>query len=416
MFSSQSLVILSLIGGILGRMQVTHVRGDSRRNEAIVWCFVTAKPPMRLTWKSGNHQILSVNVSEILPPMDSDWNLVQGGKLYPQKDFLRKPGKFYGMLKRRKGDYAFALVIPTKASGVQRRGNFVCEVGNSPPVSNKTLALKFPPNLIPEKLLQANNSEIFVLEGMPQEFTCPFDAHPMPDISWRIPKNSRRDLQFENEKQKLKISKVTRDHFGDYECLAKNAYGKSKLRFSLKPGETPKLMDSSKYDRILESFVEYLVAPLNKKITLNCSVSGKPTPQISWYRRDTKRLRFTSSSIRVRSPKARNSTFFSCFASNQFGQVEKMFYVFREGKIPVFRTADVKSNITARSGDDILLDCSTYGIPIPEITWFKNGDALRSQEGILKIADVDASDSGVYKCKGGNRHGFFSRTFFVKIK
>lgn len=367
----QVLVIALSFSSIFAGHQVTHVRGDSRRNEAIIWCYVTAKPPMKLSWKSNNHKILSVSVVVGLLEVDSEWKIVQGGKLHSQKDFVKTPGQYYGMLKRRQNDYAFALVIPTSAPGLRRSGNFICEVGNSPPVSNKTLAIGFSPTLVPERLFQANNSEKYVLESSNHELNCPFEGDPVPKISWITPNNVHKGIEFDESEQRIKISSIKHHHLGSYECVAANIHGKDKIRYSLKLGEVPKLLDTSKYENILESFVEYLVVPQNKKITLNCPVSGKPQPKICWYRRDSKRLKATSQSIRIRAPKNRNSTFFSCFAANQFGHTEKMFYVFKEGQIPVFKNADIKRDVSVMVGDKILLDCSSFGVPVPEVSWFK---------------------------------------------
>ncbi|XP_055687398.1 hemicentin-2-like [Lutzomyia longipalpis] len=411
------LIIVGVVASVaVARHQVTHVRGDNRRNEVIVWCYVTAKPPMKLSWKSGDHKILSVNVKVGQLPMESEWNIVESGKLYPQRDFVRQPGKFYGMLKRRKDDFAFALVIPTAAPGLRKSGNFICEVGNSPPVSNGTLSVGFEPALIRERLLKSNNSENFILEGHPFELNCPFDGDPQPQVSWKIPKSASSGVKYEENGQRLKISAMKRSFSGDYECFVKNIHGKAKMRFSLKLGESPKLLDSSKYDRVLESFVQYLVVPIDKRITLQCPVSGKPEPKICWYRRDSKRLKATSASIKIRAPKNRNSTFFSCMAWNEFGQMEKMFYIFREGKIPIFRRADVKRNISAYVGEEIQLDCSTYGIPVPEIKWFKDERVLMERKDILRIPSVQRSNSGEYKCKGGNQYGVFTRIFHVTVK
>ncbi|XP_059619800.1 hemicentin-1-like [Phlebotomus argentipes] len=412
----RTLILLLSLCLSLAHHQVTHVRGSNRRNEAVIWCFVTARPPMKLSWKMDHHKILSVNVPENLPDMEREWSIVQAGKLYPKKDFVRLPGKFYGMLKKRRNDYAFALVIPTAAPGLRRTGNFVCEVGNSPPVSNKTLSFGHPPTLVPERQLLANNSDNFALPGSAFALNCPFEGDPLPEVSWTTPKGAKNGVLYEEAGQKLRILSVKAYHLGEYQCMSKNSHGEKGMRFFLKSGEPPKLLDISKYDKTLESFVEHLVAPLNKKITLNCPVSGKPQPKICWYRRDSKRLKHTSQSIRIRAPKNRNSTFFSCFATNQFGHTEKMFHIFKEGQIPIFQRSEVNRNVAVRMGQEIILDCATFGAPVPGVSWFKDGQEIAQKKDVLRIFPARMQDSGIYRCKGGNIHGFLSRTFRVFVK
>ncbi|ESO04845.1 hypothetical protein HELRODRAFT_111318 [Helobdella robusta] len=67
-------------------------------------------------------------------------------------------------------------------------------------------------------------------------------------------------------------------------------------------------------------------------------------------------------------------------------------------------------------GSKVLLECEVFGLPVPEITWYKNGVPLTSTEHVTqsKCGDnkclltfdcVTPDDQGEYMCKAHNQHG-----------
>jgi hypothetical protein len=67
-------------------------------------------------------------------------------------------------------------------------------------------------------------------------------------------------------------------------------------------------------------------------------------------------------------------------------------------------------NINATLRTDVLLECSAYGVPQPEIQWFKNGEPMyaseyfqfNSKQGDLKILGIIGQDEGYYQCEASN--------------
>lgn len=65
-------------------------------------------------------------------------------------------------------------------------------------------------------------------------------------------------------------------------------------------------------------------------------------------------------------------------------------------------------NVSLKS--DAELECSAYGVPMPTIQWFKNGEPIYPSEyfqvnahtGSLKILGIIAQDEGYYQCLASN--------------
>lgn len=65
------------------------------------------------------------------------------------------------------------------------------------------------------------------------------------------------------------------------------------------------------------------------------------------------------------------------------------------------------SEITVLQENSVTLECEVRGIPLPAVTWYKNGAALLSNRQaqyverghFLKIPRAQVSDSGHYTCK-----------------
>lgn len=65
------------------------------------------------------------------------------------------------------------------------------------------------------------------------------------------------------------------------------------------------------------------------------------------------------------------------------------------------------SDVTALLDNPVTLECEVRGVPLPAITWYKNGEAILSSRQaqyvdrghFLKISRVQESDSGHYTCR-----------------
>ena len=65
-------------------------------------------------------------------------------------------------------------------------------------------------------------------------------------------------------------------------------------------------------------------------------------------------------------------------------------------------------------GDNVTLSCNASGIPVPTITWTRNGSVLNSsvprislgtESRELTITNISRTDSGEYRCVANNSEG-----------
>uniref|UniRef100_A0A1I7RH52 Neuroglian n=1 Tax=Bursaphelenchus xylophilus TaxID=6326 RepID=A0A1I7RH52_BURXY len=85
--------------------------------------------------------------------------------------------------------------------------------------------LAFGPRLLEEP------GEVEAVEGKQFNMECKFFASPLPNVSWENPSLLGDDYRTEVDSQgvaHLTIEKVTEEHEGEYDCIAKNKYGTAK--------------------------------------------------------------------------------------------------------------------------------------------------------------------------------------------
>ena len=77
---------------------------------------------------------------------------------------------------------------------------------------------------------------------------------------------------------------------------------------------------------------------------------------------------------------------------------------------------------SATEGDELTLQCTASGNPIPNVTWTKDDNdvelasTVQTAVSTLIISSVTREDSGVYKCTATNAAGAGSNTLSVKVK
>ncbi|CAI9600922.1 unnamed protein product, partial [Staurois parvus] len=80
-------------------------------------------------------------------------------------------------------------------------------------------------------------------------------------------------------------------------------------------------------------------------------------------------------------------------------------------------------NVTVNSSSTLVLECRVDGIPLPTITWFKNGYEIQPASGItllynenLIIERVKKDDEGLYTCQAINEMGHANNSAYVTVR
>ena len=152
-------------------------------------------------------------------------------------------------------------------------------------------------------------------------------------------------------------------------------------------------------------------------VSLNCKVSGSPSPKVIWSRNDKTMpdgSEYIDSEILVFSNVTRkHAGIYSCLASNGNGkEVSKQIEVVVE-YAPEMEVTEVF--VHTKTGDKAEMVCLVHAYPPPTVVWSKDDQPLKSSGRIqiVKIGsrhsvivnNVRKVDFGKYTCKASNSLG-----------
>ncbi|XP_064480161.1 cell adhesion molecule Dscam2-like [Ornithodoros turicata] len=252
-------------------------------------------------------------------------------------------------------------------------------------------------------------------EGQSVSFNCSVRGYPITATSWY--KNQQALISGNRVKvlaqTVLHISSVQRSDKGMYQCVAygheSSAQGAAQLTLEENPPE------------FLETFPDQLLKP-GVSVSLKCSVTGNPLPQISWLRygrhlTDRSGVRIgdfvdvsgvVTSFVNISALTTEHGGSYMCRAENELAAVGHTARLSVYGPPFVHRM----DNATYVSGDDVRIQCAASGYPITSVSWKKDNEGLRpssrllaSENGSLHIVHVTQGDQGWYECAVSNKRG-----------
>ncbi|KAK9876828.1 hypothetical protein WA026_015065 [Henosepilachna vigintioctopunctata] len=217
----------------------------------------------------------------------------------------------------------------------------------------------------------------------------------------------------------LVVNNVGREDRGMYQCVIRRAEGDTaQAAGELQLGDAPPML--------IYSFIEQTLQP-GPAVSLKCSASGNPTPEISWSL-DGFQLpshgRFVIgqyvtvhgdviSHVNISHVMVEDGGEYTCTAKNRAGTSS------HSARLNVYGMPYIRliPKVTAVAGEQLQLKCPVAGYPIEEIHWERGGrelpDDLRQKvmpDGTLVINPVEKkADSGVYTCWARNKQGHSAR-------
>ncbi|EFP11257.1 CRE-TTN-1 protein [Caenorhabditis remanei] len=264
-------------------------------------------------------------------------------------------------------------------------------------------------------------------------------ANPAPEINWfrneaEIEHSQRHRLQFDDGSgnYSLTIIDAYAEDSGEYKCVAKNKIGKAHtvccVRIEELLSKRSKKIDGSKAPRFRMQLPTPREVPQGSDLTLVCSVSGTPHPNIKWTKDDqpidmtNKQVRHENGvcTLHIIGARDEDQGRYVCEAENihgvaqSFSVVEIKEAVDKDHIKPKFLEPLV--NCSTCEGNEIVLECCVTGKPIPTITWYKDGLKLiienrmlqyTDRKGVsrLNIMNVVMDDAGEYTCEAVNTLG-----------
>lgn len=268
------------------------------------------------------------------------------------------------------------------------------------------------------------SSSKMVLRGQVLEMECIAEGLPTPEVSWtkvsgELPDERTSLLHYHKT---LRIVNVSEADAGEYRCSARNQLGTLHHTIHVAVKAAPYWISGAPKNLIL--------AP-GENGALTCRASGTPKPSINWAMNgipienspsDLSR-KVHDDMIIFTNVQSESSGVYQCNVSNEYGYLLSNAFVNVLSEPPRVLTPAHKVYQVIRN-HPALLDCSSFGSPIPEIKWFKDprssildGDPYKLHDnGTLEIHGSQTRHSGKYTCAATNTLGNSENHVYLEVK
>ncbi|XP_048396640.2 neural cell adhesion molecule 2-like isoform X1 [Stegostoma tigrinum] len=270
-------------------------------------------------------------------------------------------------------------------------------------------------------------------EGEDAVVICEVNSSPAPIVTWLY---NNRDISTEPsdkfsmiDNNSLKIHRISKKNEGTYRCE-----GRVEARGEVDFRDIAVIVNVPPIIHVPESSAK-AIAGRQESVTLMCTVTGSPEPNISWYRggrliedNDKYGLK-RSTELMIRNISREDTGAYICRATNKAGTAEEQLSV----KVFVPPHITLLKNGTATENGHVVITCDADGDPTPTIFWsrFDNGSSVLEEEKILDgrfevrrrkgtsslhIKNIKPSDSGAYHCEAVSPIGADKKSMHLDIQ
>ncbi|XP_070829280.1 neuronal cell adhesion molecule-like isoform X9 [Chaetodon trifascialis] len=298
---------------------------------------------------------------------------------------------------------------------IQQKQPITVKVLNKEPADERK-----PSFLIPS----GPSSSKTVLRGQVLEMECIAEGLPTPEVSWTKVSGDlpAKRTSFLHYQRTLRIVNVSESDAGDYRCTARNQLGSVHHTIHVMVKAAPYWISGAPRNLVL--------APGESGV-LTCRASGTPKPSITWAMngipienspKDLSR-KVEDDTIIFTDVQPGSSAVYQCNVSNDFGYLLSNAFVNVLSEPPRVLTQANKVYQVIKN-HRALIDCASFGSPIPKITWFKDsrsstldGDPyILHDNGTLEIHIAQAHNSGRYTCVARNSIGIYENHVSLEVK
>lgn len=294
------------------------------------------------------------------------------------------------------------------------------------------------------------------IPGTSAEFNVKVCGVPPPQLTWYLngkqltlaKRFAEEDLGDGN--YRFTIKKVLEEDFGIIRCLAKNENGQDECEAIFEPNS-----EWLKKKREQEGYPPRFNVPLwdrrvpkGHPMSIECFVDAKPTAEIQWFK-DGELLE-SSDEIEVWNTPAdgacrvkisrfekKNCGSYKCMAKNEYGMADTRSNlnveiieeeVAEQPKEYAPKFNPLLEDDTLKLGDSLKLQCCVDANPPANVTWYKDGLLLKTNEKcklsynpksgqcLLTVDSVDDSYAGAYRCVALNSLGSTNTACNVGVK
>ncbi|ETE60133.1 Hemicentin-1, partial [Ophiophagus hannah] len=252
---------------------------------------------------------------------------------------------------------------------------------------------------------------------------CQAMGTPPAQINWLkngLPLSTSSHIRLLSAGQVLRIVKAQIADTGMYTCVASNRAGVDNKHYSLQVYVPPSIDNGGETK---------LTVLKGNPVSLMCLANGIPTPTISWLKDGQTLSRnlhvaFENQKmgLHILNSEINDSGRYTCIASNEAGE-DNQHFTLKVLEPPHINKTDNPEEISTVINNPLELLCISDGIPIPKLTWMKDGHPLPQTESVrvlrggqaFRISSAQVEDTGRYTCLASSPAGDDDKEYLVRV-
>ncbi|XP_036069528.1 hemicentin-1 isoform X2 [Oryzias melastigma] len=277
---------------------------------------------------------------------------------------------------------------------------------------------------VPPAVTGPREESVSVIEGHMVSLLCDVQAYPPPEIAWT------RDghlLQFSTGVhilpggQMLQLPRARLEDAGQYVCTASNSAGQDQKSFLLNVYVLPTLKP------LHDAGSESMTPQVGSSVTLRCVAQGFPKPEVTWYKNGQQLaagngLKMDDNQLEITGVQISDGGTYTCKVSNVAGQVDRTFRL--AVHIPPVLDGPLRESLNSTLGSRVALLCEATGVPVPSISWLKDGSPIESslqwqwsvRGNRLELGPLGLSHAGMYTCVAKNSQGQTQKDYALTVQ
>ncbi|XP_072244443.1 hemicentin-1 [Leuresthes tenuis] len=304
---------------------------------------------------------------------------------------------------------------------VSDMAGYLCVAENKVGTVEKLFSLSVQ---VPPKITGPKEEEVSVIEGHMVSLLCDVQAYPPPEITWT---RDGQVLHFNTGihilpgGQMLQLPRARLEDAGQYVCTASNSAGQDQKSIVLSVYVLPTL--KPRHDAESD-----LVTPqVGSSVTLRCEAHSVPEPEVTWYKNGLQLaagngLKIDRHQLEIIGVQTADGGTYTCKVSNVAGQVDRTFRL--TVHVPPVLDGPLWESINYTLGSHVALLCEATGVPVPSITWLKDGTPIESslqwqwsiRGNRLELGPLSLSHAGKYTCVAKNSEGQIQKEYTLTVQ